>query len=391
MKMKNSLLKKLVSIVLCAMLMAVCMPITVFGASDSGVCVNIAVVDADDDNSALAGAKIQILNAEDEIVEEWISDDKTYEVCGLNADEEYILRVDNIPEGYYFEGNEDMPFTVDEFGEVFCDELNISENSLLISFDKISQYYIPLLPKNITYGEPFGGNIIDLNNVTLNGEPFSNPYIGQAFYIECTDADGNIYDTRNGALIPAGTYTMTGKAYPCDEGVQIMQIYTFSDPVTVTIEKKTLTSDMFTVEADEKLYDGTTDVKLTVTIREEIPQDGISGIEIKGYEGQTPIYDEVTAVITGSFDSAEAGENKTITYKITGLEGKDAENYILPDGGISGTIENGVIKAVEIPEQDDEQVESPPTGDENSVWAWSVALFVGAVALILTSRKAKNE
>ena len=63
----------------------------------------------------LAGATMQVVDAEGEVVEEWVSGDEPHLIEAL-APGEYLLRETEAPEGY--ELAEDVPFTVEETAEV---------------------------------------------------------------------------------------------------------------------------------------------------------------------------------------------------------------------------------------------------------------------------------
>lgn len=63
----------------------------------------------------LAGATMQVVNAEGEVVEEWVSDEGHHRIEAL-VPGEYVLRETEAPEGY--ELAEDVPFTVEETAEV---------------------------------------------------------------------------------------------------------------------------------------------------------------------------------------------------------------------------------------------------------------------------------
>ncbi len=303
--------------------------------------VAIQVVDKEASSVILNGAQLQLTDSQGTPVESWTSDAGAHSIQGLAVDEVYTISFTKAPDGYVLPAP--VTVSIDSTGTVNTSASTDGGSTVLIGCLKISHYHIPLLPKTLTYGEPFGGKVVDMDHVTLNGEPFYSPYIGQAFYLVCTGADGQEYDTRDGKLIPVGTYTLEGRAYPTPEGTQATSVYTFGPPVTVTVLPKELTADMFTVTAQEKNYDGTTDADLSVSIRKEDPRNNISGIEIKSYDGLSPVYDDVTAVISGQYEDAQAGTDKKINYSISALEGADAVNYKLPDGGINGELTNGVI------------------------------------------------
>ena len=61
--------------------------------------VRVNKVDVDD-GKALSGAKLQILDKDGKVVEEWVSDGKAHEIKGLNSGETYTLHEVTAPDGY---------------------------------------------------------------------------------------------------------------------------------------------------------------------------------------------------------------------------------------------------------------------------------------------------
>ena len=64
----------------------------------------------------LKGAKLQVLNRDGEVIDEWISGKKAHVIEGLNLGETYILRETMAPKGY--QKAEDVEFTVNKDGSV---------------------------------------------------------------------------------------------------------------------------------------------------------------------------------------------------------------------------------------------------------------------------------
>ena len=91
----------------------------------------------------------------------------------------------------------------------------------------------------------------------------------------------------------------------------------------VTIARKPLTNDMFNVAAKNKVCNGTTEVELTASLVGE---------------------DAVTVVISGNFADEKAGDDKTVSYTITGISGAGAENYQL-NGPINGSVTANITPA----------------------------------------------
>ena len=68
------------------------------------------------DGKALSGAKLQILDKDGRVVEEWVSDGKDHEIKGLIIGETYTLHEETAPDGYTAAADE--TFSIDENGEV---------------------------------------------------------------------------------------------------------------------------------------------------------------------------------------------------------------------------------------------------------------------------------
>lgn len=331
--------------------------------------IKIYAVD-EDTGVLLSGAQIQLVDEGSNVVHSWTSADVA-EALNLGWGD-YTLVSIQPPSGYALPAY-DSTFSVGNDGTVESSDTTWEDDGvtvLEIGYKKISEFYIPLKDKTLIYGEPFGGNIIDLAGVTCDGESYYNPYIGQAIYIKCKDAYDNIYETKDFALIPVGEYEVTGHSLSVP-GPGVTTHFTFNGPVRATVLQKELPAEVFTVTAASKLYDGTDDAVLTVTIAKRvIPVNGAppdtAGIEFKSAERADPhdpnsswiyVYDAVTATATGSFSDAAAGKDKTVTYTITALSGADAANYVLPAGGITGTTTATIYPV--IPDQDGDSLPEP--------------------------------
>ena len=84
----------------------------------------------------LTGATIQILDKDENVLYEWISEkDKPYEVLGLKIGEEYILRETVAPEKY--DVTADTHFTIDETGTVTSGDTKIREDGVLLVQDAL--------------------------------------------------------------------------------------------------------------------------------------------------------------------------------------------------------------------------------------------------------------
>ncbi|MDO4562771.1 MAG: YDG domain-containing protein [Clostridia bacterium] len=97
---------------------------------------------------------------------------------------------------------------------------------------------------------------------------------------------------------------------------------------TFKIVPKTLTASDFDVFAREKNYDGTTDAVVTAVVKDASKLSG----------------DVLTVEVTGSFDDANAGNAKRVSYAITGLGGADSGNYAIA-ATIQGSTSANITKA----------------------------------------------
>ncbi len=97
--------------------------------------VNVAAVNAADD-TALAGAHIQLMDEDDSVIDEWDSTDAAYTVLGLSAGS-YTVVNSVAPSGYEYA--DDISFELDEYGQISTDADTITDDSgskvLLMKFD----------------------------------------------------------------------------------------------------------------------------------------------------------------------------------------------------------------------------------------------------------------
>lgn len=133
--------------------------------------------------------------------------------------------------------------------------------------------------------------------------------------LTAADFTGSIdFDTKYTQGSRVGEYTITPTGLTSDQ-----YDITFV-PATLTVTPKTLAASNFAVSAADKTYDGTTKANVMASI--------VSGI----YSGNS-----VKAEVEGNFTSANAADGVNVTYTITGLTGRDADNYALDKPDLSGT------------------------------------------------------
>ena len=176
------------------------------------------------------------------------------------------------------------------------------------------QYVITLADKEVIYGDEITGNSIA--KVEVNGEDKTGEYTGQGGIGTAITVDYSGYQPGS----PVGTYKITGamsNVNPDDTNV-----YTFV-PATLTVKPKELTISDFTVTASDKVYDGSNTAVVSAYVTAN---------------------SAVTALITGTFSDADAGETKAVTYTITGVTGDGAGNYTVSTD-ITGTTTATIDKA----------------------------------------------
>ncbi len=132
--------------------------------------VKVSAVNANS-GEALAGATMQILNAEGYVVGEWVSTTEAYETIGLESGVTYTLHVTVAPEGYTIA--DDTTFSINEDGNIFTYGSLTEDGILLAVFEQLNTV--------TTYPLWVGGEQITSEKLTINGgngtatyEPASN-------------------------------------------------------------------------------------------------------------------------------------------------------------------------------------------------------------------------
>lgn len=149
-------------------------------------------------------------------------------------------------------------------------------------------------PVSITYGDDFtdAGYTIYKNDATANDITLDTPPVCTTEY---TSGDGvGKYDI-NASGASSRLYDIEYRS------------------AKLTVGAKPLTKDKFDVTVSGKTYDTTTTA---------------AAITAKVADAELISGDIVTVLVNGEFDSADAGE-RTVRYTITGLSGKDGNNYVL--------------------------------------------------------------
>ncbi|MDO4647360.1 MAG: FctA domain-containing protein [Eubacteriales bacterium] len=139
---------------------------------DAKTMISVSKVDIAD-GKELAGAVLQIIDSEGNVVAEWTSEETAHVVEGLKTGEEYTLRETVAPEGYHL--TSDTTFTIDETGNVTSTGTVSGDGTLLVEDELIG---------------PMTGSIqVTKRLTTLDGTEFS--FRDRTFYVALfTDAEG---------------------------------------------------------------------------------------------------------------------------------------------------------------------------------------------------------
>lgn len=287
----------------------------------------------------LEGAKLSVLDKDGNIIDTWISNDKTHKIEGLLVNETYILREEITPDGYV--KATDIKFTIDN-------DYNIQK---VIMIDKV----VEILKTDLVTGKELEGA-----------------------KLQVTDKDGNIIDewisTKESHIVKGleegKTYILT--EITCPYGYEQAESITFE----VTKEKETQKIEM----KDMPILTDITLVKIDSNTKEKILKDFTFGI----YE------DEECTKIIQQIDSNS--EKATITFKdlrygtyyvkeITAPEGYQKSDKIVKieinDEGIfvdGNKIEKDGNEVYSF-EFEDQMIETPKTGDKSHLKLW-IGLFV---------------
>ena len=220
--------------------------------------VKISKVDITD-HKELAGAHIQVIDKDGNIVDEWDSTWESHEVTGLKTGEQYILRETVAPDGYTV--TSDTIFTLKEDGTVDKDntQTTVSDDGTLLVED--SKTSVRVSKVDIADGKELEGA-----------------------HIQILDEDENIVDEWDSTKEPHVI-----------EGLKTGKKYTLRETVAPTGYE--LTSDTtFVLKAD-----GTVDAENTTTVS----KDGVLLVQDKLATGQTIAVTKKLTTITGDLKAMD--------------------------------------------------------------------------------------
>ena len=181
-------------------------------------------------NEGLAGASLQIVDAEGQIIDSWISDGQAHAVDGLKAGVTYTLQETAAPDGYMLAN--DAFFVLDVDGTINYEDSRIEEDedgNILVSnwrpareltvtkslkfyenlemyeqilgtdlYARDAVYYIALF-EDADLTELVEGSVQELRyeNSSSSTVTYENLPYGKTYYLAETDADGEPYSSEN--------------------------------------------------------------------------------------------------------------------------------------------------------------------------------------------------
>ncbi len=194
----------------------------------------------------------------------------------------------------------------------------------VIAYDNIGFMYISAAPEQqlpISFAE---------GNVSLKvGETYTNVLSNgnTVTYQSGNDAVASV-DAATGTVTALKPGTATITATSTKEGTT--PVYA---SYTVTVRKELAVSD-FAIGTIEKFYDGTVNANVSASVKpESLANSG----------------DVVNVNVTAAYDTADSGDNKTVSYEIVSISGKDADKYILADlrtGTANGKIHKAPVTVI---------------------------------------------
>lgn len=302
----------------------------------------VTMLKVDTNGKAVEGAKIQVLNEEGKIIDEWISTDEPHAINNLEEGNSYILREEEAPKGYALAS--DIEFTVTD--EKQNQSLKMTDKQVIVKkLDQLDQYV-------------------------------------KGAKLQVFDANKNIIDEWESDEEHIVTGLVVGQSYILHE-VEAPNNYLVSEDIefTVTEDFENQVITMKDIKLDDVFI-----TKYDATTMKELPG---AHLEIRDKEGQ--LVEEWISTEQQHQVKLVVGDTYTLTETIA------------PDGyKLAQSIEFTVIDNGEVEQQIqmiDEllpvvQTHKVNTGDYTN-WMFAVATLVISSCLLLTlfirKRKEKNE
>ncbi len=137
--------------------------------------ISISTTDISTDET-IEGAKMQVIDSEGNVVEEWISTVDVKEIEGLETGVEYTLRATVAPDGYIIPA--DTTFTIDEKGEVTYSGATAEDGTLLVQFQAVGSLTVSNAVESVLKADKEKGFEF---TITLSDESINGTY-GEAIF-----------------------------------------------------------------------------------------------------------------------------------------------------------------------------------------------------------------
>lgn len=307
----------------------------------------------------LIGAEMQLIDSEDNVVDEWISDGTNHIVTELPAGD-YTLKEIAAPDGYVIAT--DIKFTVDVYGNVTVENIDataVSENGnpLVVMIDDTTK--VQISKQDITTGEELPGATIQIidkdGNVVEEWLSTNEPH-----FIEAELIAGEKY-TLHETAAPDGYVIANDVEFTVNSDGTVTEVVMKDDATKVKISKRDITND------------------------KELPGATLQIIDKDGNVVEEWVSTDEAHFIEGKLI---AGKEYTLRETIA-PEGYEIANEIKFTVNEDGSVSEVVMYDELTPKTD-----TPYTGDNHSNFAAYAMLGAASViiaALIITRKGKKHE
>lgn len=191
--------------------------------TDEALSLSISKMDINK-TSEVEGAKLQLMDQDGTVIEDWTSGDAAYEidVTKLKAGETYTLHEEGAPDGYAYA--EDITFTIEKDGSVTLVGTNgeVDGNTVIMKDDVTK---VTISKKDATTGEEIAGASLELYQIT---DRDGNALTEKQLVDKWTSEEGKSHEI-NGGLIAGATYELVEVTEPTG--------YQKAEPVEFTVNK----------------------------------------------------------------------------------------------------------------------------------------------------------
>ncbi len=176
--------------------------------------------------------------------------------------------------------------------------------------------------KPITITANSDSKVYDGTALTKNG--YTNSELTDGDRIESVTITGTQTVAGESANVPSAAVIKNA------EGEDVTTSYDITyESGTLEVTKRPITIDG--IAAEDKIFDGTTDVELDYS---DIDWEACGMV----------VGDELSVTAAGTFDDSNAGEGKNVTITDIALDGESIDNYVLADSGQQTTATAAIIK-----------------------------------------------